>query len=255
MHEEESIAAYFLRVDEIVNSLKGLGEKIEDKTIVPKILRSLLLRFDAKVSTIEEMADLDKLIVDKLHGILTAYEMRTNVESSSKKEKAFKDSNRNKEKERVSSESSKEESKCETTHFVRKLKRGFGKYKGKLPLKCFNHGKIGHFASKCPYEKEEHNSYEKKTKHNNKKFMRKGKKFRNFRRSIYSKEESSSSDGSDEKSLNDEILFMALEETLTKNQEEEDYFEEDEVEVELEQELISALSEIKKFKVTVTRRE
>lgn len=36
-------------------------------------------------------------------------------------------------------------------NFVRKLKRGYGKYKGKFPFKCFNCGKIGHFASKCPY--------------------------------------------------------------------------------------------------------
>lgn len=38
-------------------------------------------------------------------------------------------------------------------HFVRKLKRGSGKYKGKLPFKCFNYGRVGHFASKCAYTK------------------------------------------------------------------------------------------------------
>jgi DNA-directed RNA polymerase subunit N (RpoN/RPB10) len=31
---------------------------------------------------------------------------------------------------------------------VRKLQRGSGKYKGMFPFKCFNCGKIGHFASK-----------------------------------------------------------------------------------------------------------
>jgi hypothetical protein len=38
---------------------------------------------------------------------------------------------------------------------VRKFKKGYGKYKGKLPFKCFNCGKVGHFAAKSPYAKDE----------------------------------------------------------------------------------------------------
>jgi hypothetical protein len=41
----------------------------------------------------------------------------------------------------------------EVANFVRKLKRGTGKYKDMLPLKCFNCDGIGHFYSKCPYAK------------------------------------------------------------------------------------------------------
>ena len=41
MKEDEDIAAYFLRVDEIVNTMRGLGEKVENTTLVQKILRSL----------------------------------------------------------------------------------------------------------------------------------------------------------------------------------------------------------------------
>jgi hypothetical protein len=54
MKEEENIAAYFLRVDEIVNIIRGLGERIEELVIVQKILRTLPMRFDSKISAIEE---------------------------------------------------------------------------------------------------------------------------------------------------------------------------------------------------------
>jgi hypothetical protein len=41
----------------------------------------------------------------------------------------------------------------EIANFMKKLKKGTGKYKGKIPLICFNCGKIGHFANKCSYPK------------------------------------------------------------------------------------------------------
>jgi hypothetical protein len=49
---------------------------------------------------------------------------------------------------------------------MRKLKRGFEKYKGKLPFKCFNCGRVGNFSAKCPYENMEDNDDEEE--HNNK---------------------------------------------------------------------------------------
>ena len=83
--EEEDIANYFLRVDEIVNTMKGLGEQVENILLVHKILISIPMIFDSKVSALEERKDLDKLSMDELHGILTAYEMRTKQEKTSKK--------------------------------------------------------------------------------------------------------------------------------------------------------------------------
>ena len=38
---------------------------------------------------------------------------------------------------------------------LKKLEKGTGKYKGKLPLKCFNCGRYGHFASKFTYPKQD----------------------------------------------------------------------------------------------------
>jgi hypothetical protein len=76
MNEDETVRKYFLRVEELVNSMKGLGEKIEESFLVQKILRSLLDKFNPKVFAIEEINDLKTLSSDQLLGNLTAYEMR-----------------------------------------------------------------------------------------------------------------------------------------------------------------------------------
>ena len=96
MKEEESIAKYFLRVDEIVNDFRGLGENVPKEMIVKKLLRSLSLRYDSNISSLEDRTDLDKLTMDELHGILTAYEMRIGQEGPSRKEAAFKASKESK---------------------------------------------------------------------------------------------------------------------------------------------------------------
>ena len=76
MHSNESIANYFLRIDEIVNCKRNLGEEFKEVLLVEKVLRSLSAKFDSKVSTIEEKEDLQKIIMTQLHGILTTFDMR-----------------------------------------------------------------------------------------------------------------------------------------------------------------------------------
>jgi hypothetical protein len=48
----------------------------------------------------------------------------------------------------------------EEAKFIKKLKKLSEKYKGKLPFKYFNYGKIGHFSSKFPYPKEKYSDNE-----------------------------------------------------------------------------------------------
>lgn len=64
MKEDEDIATFFLWVDEIVNTMRGLGEKAENIALVQRILKSLWMRFDSKVSTLEERKYIDKLRMD-----------------------------------------------------------------------------------------------------------------------------------------------------------------------------------------------
>ena len=52
MKEEENIAEYLLRVDEIVNTIRGIGGEIKEK-VVDKVLRTLPMKYDSKVSSLE----------------------------------------------------------------------------------------------------------------------------------------------------------------------------------------------------------
>ena len=164
MSEDETISKYFLRVEELVNAMKGLGEKIEEPFLVHKILRSLLDKFNSKVSAIEELNYFKTMSIDQLLGNLTAYEMRIRKDKSIIREAYFKAG------KNIDSDLDDIEAK-----FVRRLKKGSGKYQGKLPFKCFNCGKIGHFASKCPHQKKDQKSDDVKKykykKYNNKKSL------------------------------------------------------------------------------------
>ena len=100
MKEDENIVAYFLWVDETVNAIIGLGEEIKESVIVQKVLRSLPMRFNPKISALEEISYLNSISMNELHGIFTAYEMRTKQENLDIKEAAFKASKRSKQKEK-----------------------------------------------------------------------------------------------------------------------------------------------------------
>ena len=189
------------------------------------------------------------MTVDELHGTLTAYEMRIEQEDSSGKEATFKTSNKRgtskpktKSKDNINDEFDSEEE----ANFVRKLKRGAGKYKGKLPLICFECGKIGHFASKCPYVKDQNSDDEINYKKS--KSSQKFKKRNNGRsakgRNLYSKgnnntyDDDSNSDNDSEK-----VLFIAMDmKEITEDHDDP----EEEGEVDLEEKFISALEELHK---------
>ena len=85
---------------------------------------------------------MNTMIVDQLHGTLVAYEMRIEDEDMLRKKATFKVSSKQvgKNKSTKGKPTSDESDDEEIANFVRKLKRGTGKYKGKLPLKCFSYG-------------------------------------------------------------------------------------------------------------------
>jgi hypothetical protein len=255
MKEDEDILAYFLQVDEIVNAIIGLGEEINESIIVQNVLRSLPMRFNPKISALEERLDLKSISMDELHGIFTANEMRTKQENPYVKEGAFKafkiSKKKKKEQEEYSSNNDVSEDDEEVANFVKILNKGTNdRYRGKLPLICFNCDGIGHFSNKYPHKKKRNDEgYSKGRK------TYKGKKDTKkvFKKIFFTKEDISSSD-EDEVSDGEtgRVLFMAVEDSDNKDSEEEyeELYEEkiEEVEFDFREELISAIEVIRREK-------
>ena len=70
MKEDETFDEFYAKLKDIMNSAFNFGESIMKPKIVRKILRSLLERFHAKITTIEEVKDIDQIPLTKLVGNL-----------------------------------------------------------------------------------------------------------------------------------------------------------------------------------------
>ena len=85
MEEDELFDEFYAKFKGIVNSTINLGETIPEPRIVRKVLRSLLEIFHAKITTIEELKDIDKIPLTELVGNLWTYELGlTSIGKSSK---------------------------------------------------------------------------------------------------------------------------------------------------------------------------
>lgn len=214
--------------------MKALGETIDEPSLVQKILRSLPDRFNPKVYAIEELNDLKTLEFDQLLRTLTAYEMRIVKYKPTSREASFKeDKNEDSEPDEIEAK------------FVKRLKKGSGKYKGKLLFKCFNCGRICHFVNKCPHKgKDQTCDDEEKYKHKN--FF----KEKNFKKKslCVNNDDDPSDDEENDSSIEDklnEFILMDKEDydnKITRSDEEEDV-------VDMEGELISALEEIDRLRI------
>ena len=102
MKSRESIANYFSWTMTIINKMRIHGDKIEDVTIIEKILRSMTPKFNIIVCSIEESKHIDALSIDELQGSLLVNEQKNNQQEkkeqalkalTNKKKQAFKASN------------------------------------------------------------------------------------------------------------------------------------------------------------------
>ena len=149
-----------------MNSAFNLGESIAKSKIVRKILRSLPERFHAKITSIEEVKDIDQLLLTELVGNLQTYEMRLGSMGKGGKSKNL--ALKGIEEEIEDSEDEDEDEDEDLTFIIDeiiKLLQFRKKDKGKPPRKSksFRNGKnekpfiqcyeckgFGHMRIKCP---------------------------------------------------------------------------------------------------------
>lgn len=89
MKSNEIVQEFLSRVIEIVSQMRSYGEKLNDQTVVEKVLRRLTPKFDYVVAAIEESKDLSVFLFDELIGYLHAHDARFSILFDKIKEKAF----------------------------------------------------------------------------------------------------------------------------------------------------------------------
>jgi len=75
MEEDESFDEFCAKLKDIVNFAFNLGKTIPKSKVVRKVLRSLPKKFHAKITTIEELKDIDKIPLTELVGNLQTYKL------------------------------------------------------------------------------------------------------------------------------------------------------------------------------------
>ncbi|XP_059629535.1 uncharacterized protein LOC132272394 [Cornus florida] len=150
MEERETVAEYMFRINDLVNNMRALGEDIKDVDVCKKILRSLISRFNSKVTILEDK-DLSGMKIDELQVSITAYEMRISVPAIHRRETALKANEVIKETETKSEDDLEED---EVAYLAKKFRKFMFKKKNQLQnVTCYGCGKPRHIVSNCPNSK------------------------------------------------------------------------------------------------------
>ncbi|PNY01730.1 copia-type polyprotein, partial [Trifolium pratense] len=135
MGESESVEEYFARTMIITNKMTSCGERVEQTTVVEKILRSMTAKFNHVVCSIELSSDVTTLSIDELQSSLIVHEQRMKGQQVKQEEQALKVTNGGRDRGGRNSNSSRG--------------RGRGR-QSKENAECFKCHKLGHYQSDCP---------------------------------------------------------------------------------------------------------
>ena len=159
MKKDEKVSDFSSRFTKIISKLRDLGERLEEKEAVAKLLRSMPVKYDSLNFSLEQFGNMRGLSVDEVIGSLRVHEQRLQERDSREEEQVLlaQAFNQSKKGDRGSSSRGR----------GRGLSRGRGRGRGrgrfskndkdeeekklfeKSKIKCYNCQKMGHFADEC----------------------------------------------------------------------------------------------------------
>ncbi|XP_026440524.1 uncharacterized protein LOC113339475 [Papaver somniferum] len=149
MESTETISDFFSKTLNLVNNMKANGDTVEDSTVVEKILRSFLEKFESKVTAIEECNTVATMTLNELLGSLQAYEQRLLEKTTDAKqvEEALHSqvSWRNNQ-----GKSNAGNSQGRHNNGGRSNNGSYRKPFDRSKIQCYNFGDFGHISTECP---------------------------------------------------------------------------------------------------------
>ena len=89
MAKMDSVVDFAMEFTHIVSDLRNLGEAMDEKEVVRRIMRAMPAKFDSLTLSLEQYGELDKVSPDEVIGSLTVHELQLKERESREEEQVI----------------------------------------------------------------------------------------------------------------------------------------------------------------------